>query len=44
MKLSEQLDLFLEAKYVLSKYGQFMVNAGVLLNLQWLAKNEKPGI
>ncbi|MFN8242133.1 MAG: outer membrane beta-barrel protein [Bacteroidales bacterium] len=44
MKMTEQIDLFLEAKYVLSKYGQFMLNAGVLINLQWLAKNENPGI
>jgi opacity protein-like surface antigen len=45
MKLTEQLDLFFEAKYILfSKYDQLMVNAGVLVNIDWLAKNEKGGI
>jgi hypothetical protein len=43
MKMTEQIDLFLEAKYVISRYDQFMVNAGILLNLQWLAKNENSG-
>jgi len=43
-KLTEQLDLNIEAKYLVSRYHQFMINAGVLINLQWLAKNEKPGI
>jgi hypothetical protein len=48
MKLTEQIDLFAEAKYVicgknklfLSNYNQLMVNAGVLINLGWLSKNE----
>ena len=42
IKLTEQMDLSVEAKYLLSKIGyrQFMINAGVLLNLQWLNKNE----
>jgi hypothetical protein len=44
MKITEQLDLFVEAKYILSKYDQFMLNAGVLINLDWLKKNENPGI
>jgi opacity protein-like surface antigen len=44
MKITEQLDLYVEAKYVFSKYHQFMLNAGVLLNLQWLSKNENPDI
>lgn len=44
MKLTDQFDLFAEAKYILSKYGQFMVNAGVLINLQWLTKHENPDI
>jgi opacity protein-like surface antigen len=43
-KLTEQMDLNLEAKYIISKYPQFMINAGVLLNLQWLAKNENPDL
>jgi len=44
LKMTEQIDLYLEAKYILSKYDQFMLNVGVLLNLQWLSKNENPGI
>jgi opacity protein-like surface antigen len=50
MKITQQIDLFAEAKYVIygkdklffSNYNQFMVSAGVLINLQWLAKNESP--
>jgi opacity protein-like surface antigen len=50
MKITEQLDLFAEVKYVIygkdklffSNYNQVMVTAGVLINLQWLAKNENP--
>ena len=44
VKLTEQMDLSVEAKYVVSTYGQLMINAGILLNLQWLSKNENPGI
>jgi hypothetical protein len=44
MKMTEQIDLYVEAKYIVSKYDQFMVNVGLLLNLQWLSKNENPGI
>jgi opacity protein-like surface antigen len=40
MKLTEQLDLFGELKYIFSSRDQFMVTAGVLLNLDWLKKNE----
>lgn len=40
MKITEQLDLNVEAKYLVSKYHQFMINAGVLVNLQWLSKHE----
>lgn len=40
MKLTEQLDVFAEVKYILSKRDQFMLTAGVLLNLDWLKKNE----
>lgn len=50
IKITEQIDLFAEAKYVIygkgklffSNYNQVMVTAGVLINLQWLAKNENP--
>ncbi len=44
MKLTEQFDLNLEAKYLLSKYGQFMFNAGILINLDWLTKHEDTGM
>lgn len=44
MKITEQLDLFAEVKYIVSKYDQFMLNAGILLNLQWLSKNENTGM
>lgn len=40
MKLTNQFDLFLEAKYIISKYDQFMLNAGILINLDWLIKHE----
>jgi opacity protein-like surface antigen len=40
MKMTEQLDVFAELKYILSKRDQFMLTAGVLLNLDWLKKNE----
>ncbi len=39
--LAGPVDLFVEAKYMISKYDQFMVNAGVLLNLEWLTKKEQ---
>jgi opacity protein-like surface antigen len=41
MKITESMDLNIEAKYLLSKYGQFMINAGVLFNLQYLNKKER---
>lgn len=40
MKMTEQLDLFGEFKYILSSRDQFMLTVGVLLNLDWLKKNE----
>lgn len=40
MKLTDQFDLYLEAKYLLSKYDQFMLTAGVLINIDWLMKHE----
>ena len=36
--LSKKISLFAEAKYVVSKYSQFMANAGVFINVNWLAK------
>jgi hypothetical protein len=44
MKLTEQFDLYLEAKYIVSKYDQFMLSAGVLINIDWLIKNENTGL
>ena len=44
MKLTDQFDLYLEAKYIISKYGQFMLNAGILINIDWLKKHENTGI
>jgi hypothetical protein len=40
LKITEQIDLFIEAKYIVSKYDQFMFNAGVLINLEWFKKNQ----
>ena len=40
MKLTDQFDLYGEAKYILSKYGQFVFNVGVLINIDWLIKHE----
>lgn len=43
MKITEQFDIYGEAKYIFNnKYNQFMVNAGILVNLDWLKKNENP--
>ncbi|MBK9388813.1 MAG: outer membrane beta-barrel protein [Bacteroidetes bacterium] len=45
MKITEMLDLYAEGKYLWNnKYNQFMLNAGVLLNIDWMKKNEKQGI
>ena len=43
MKLTEQFDLYIEAKYILSKYDQFMLNVGALINIDWLKKHEDTG-
>jgi opacity protein-like surface antigen len=43
IKLAEQIDLNIEAKYLVSRNNQFMINAGVLINFQWLAQNERTG-
>lgn len=40
MKMAEQLDVFAEVKYIVSGRSQFILTAGVLLNLDWLKKNE----
>jgi len=44
MKLTNQFDFYLEAKYILSKYHQFMLNTGILINIDWLKKHEDAGI
>lgn len=41
IKITDQFDAFVEAKYIISRYDQFMLNAGVLVNLDWLIKHEK---
>lgn len=38
--MSEKVSLFAEAKYTLGKYSQFMVNAGVFINIEWLGKRD----
>lgn len=38
--MSEKVSLFAEVKYTLSKYSQFMVNAGVFVNIEWLGKRD----
>jgi opacity protein-like surface antigen len=44
IKLTDQFDLSCEAKYLLSKYSQFMINVGVLINIDWLLKHENTGL
>jgi hypothetical protein len=45
MKMTEMLDIYAEGKYLWNnKYNQFMLNAGVLFNIDWMKKNEKQGI
>ena len=45
MKLTEMLDIYAEGKYLWNnKYNQFMLNAGVMFNIDWMKKNEKQGI
>lgn len=44
IKMTNQFDLFAEAKYILSRYDQLVVNAGLLINIDWLKKNENTGL
>lgn len=45
MKITESFDIFAEGKYLFNnKYNQFMLNAGILFNIEWMKKNENPGI
>lgn len=41
VKITEKFDFCGEVKYIVSKYGQFMANAAVLINIDWLKKHEK---
>jgi opacity protein-like surface antigen len=43
-KLTDQFDLYGEAKYILSKYDQFLFNVGILINIDWLIKHENTGL
>jgi hypothetical protein len=41
MKITETFDIYGEAKYLYNgKYNQFMFNAGILLNIDWMKKHE----
>jgi hypothetical protein len=41
VKMSNQFYLYGEAKYVLNKhYSQFMLNTGILLDIDWMKKHE----
>jgi len=43
IKLTEQFHVFGEIKYLLSKYDQIVLNAGILIRPDWLIKNGKGG-
>ncbi|MBS0010476.1 MAG: outer membrane beta-barrel protein [Bacteroidales bacterium] len=43
MKVAEQLDLYGEVKFIVASQVQFAATLGLLLNVQWLARNEDPG-
>ncbi len=41
MKLTDKFNLYGEAKYIFNnKYNQFIVNAGILINVDWMKKHE----
>jgi len=41
IKIAETFDIYAEGKYLFnSKYNQFMLNAGILFNIEWMKKNE----
>jgi hypothetical protein len=40
MKITKQLYIYGELKYIVSKYDQFILDAGVLLDIAWLKKHE----
>ena len=41
IKATKQMLGFVEAKYLVSRYGQFMVNAGVLINFTYIIRHSK---
>jgi len=41
IKVKEQFDLFVELKLILASQVQFVGTAGILLNIDWLKKNEE---
>jgi outer membrane protein X len=45
LKIGEKFGIYSEVKYIFNdKYNQFMISAGVLLNINMTRKQEKPGI
>ena len=45
MKITKQFDIYGEAKYVFNnKFNQFMLNVGILLNIDWMKKQENSGL
>jgi opacity protein-like surface antigen len=44
VKITEKFDLYGEVKYIVSKYDQFMLNVGALLNIDWMKKHENTGM
>jgi hypothetical protein len=44
IKIAEQFDIFGEAKYTLSKYDQFIICGGILMNIDWMKKHENTGL
>jgi opacity protein-like surface antigen len=44
VKIAPEVDLSIEAKYLISKYDQFMLNAGVLVNIYEIHKKKHSGL
>ena len=44
IKVKEQFDLFVELKAIIATQIQVMGSAGILINIDWLKKNQDPGI
>jgi len=42
-KVKEQFDIYGEVKCIVANQVQFVGTVGILLNIDWLAKNEEPG-